>query len=296
MRATCSRTSEEFRPNQGQEPAAVRSAQLLESTGPGVVPPSGVPGAATNQPPVPATAPITGASAPLQAANAGAAQGGGSRKEQVTNYEVDKTVRVTRSATGVVRRLNAAVVVNHQADAKGAAQALSPAQMEQINALVREAIGYSKERGDSVNVVNAAFRAAPVAAVPALPLWRQPEVLGMVRTLAPWVALPIVALAIIFGMVRPALRASRATPVDGDATVHDAVPLPTPGAGPSVSVNLPDASRGLPGAAPGVPLLPTAESAAQHTRNAQLESIRHLARANPATVANVVRNWVSPSN
>jgi flagellar M-ring protein FliF len=78
-----------------------------------------VPGAASNQPPVPATAPINGASAPLQGAQAGGTRRPPPRGE--TNYEVDKTVRVTRNATGNVRRLNAAVVVNHRSntDAKG---------------------------------------------------------------------------------------------------------------------------------------------------------------------------------
>ena len=65
------------------------------------------------------TAPLTGAAQPLQAAQAGG--NSNSRRDAVTNYEVDKTVRVTRNATGTVKRLNAAVVVNHRSttDAKG---------------------------------------------------------------------------------------------------------------------------------------------------------------------------------
>ena len=38
------------------------------------------------------------------------------RRESTTNYEVDKTVRVVRAASGTVKRLNAAVVVNHRTD------------------------------------------------------------------------------------------------------------------------------------------------------------------------------------
>jgi flagellar M-ring protein FliF len=66
-------TSEQYRPNQGNEPAAVRSVQSSESTTPGSATPTGVPGAASNQPPVPATAPINGASAPLQVTQTGMA-------------------------------------------------------------------------------------------------------------------------------------------------------------------------------------------------------------------------------
>lgn len=294
-------TAELFAPNQGKDvPQAIRSQHLSEAAGSAGAAAGGIPGALANQPPATPTSPVNGAP---QALSAGGAAGGAgnNKRDAVTNYEVDKTVRVTRAASGAVRRLNAAVVVNHQADAKGAAKALSPEQMEQINALVREAIGYSKERGDSVNVVNAPFRGPIELAAPQLPLWKQPEVVDLARTLAPWIALPLVALMVIFGMVRPALRASRANAQDGgsqarllDATVHDAVPLPTPGAGgATVTVNLPDVANGLPGVNPAVPLLPSAQAAAQHARNAQLESIRQLARSNPATVANVVRNWVT---
>ena len=47
--------------------------------------------------------------------------GANGRRDATTNFEVDKTVRVTRAATGTVKRLNAAVVVNHKSvtDDKG---------------------------------------------------------------------------------------------------------------------------------------------------------------------------------
>ena len=113
-------TSEEFSPNQGKDATvAIRSQQVSESSGSTGGAPSGVPGAASNQPPVPATAPVSGSPGALQ----GAQSGGNSnnRRDATTNYEIDKTVRVTRNATGAIKRLNAAVVVNHRSstDAKG---------------------------------------------------------------------------------------------------------------------------------------------------------------------------------
>ncbi|HET9642999.1 MAG TPA: flagellar basal-body MS-ring/collar protein FliF, partial [Burkholderiaceae bacterium] len=107
-------TSEEFKPNQGEQAqaAAVRSQQSTEMNNGSQNAPSGVPGAASNQPPVPATAPINGPAQTLQAAQAGGVASGNSRRDKLVNYEVDKTVRVTRSATGTIKRLNAAVVVN----------------------------------------------------------------------------------------------------------------------------------------------------------------------------------------
>ena len=280
-------TAELYTPNQGASPAAVRSQQLSEVPGAaGAAGAGGVPGALTNQPPGTAASPVNGAAQQLSAgATAGAA--GGSKRDATTTYEVDKTVRVVRNATGNIRRLSAAVIVNHSrpaaADGKAAAAATpSPAaQMEQINALVREAMGFSKERGDSVNVVNAPFTTVAASTSTELALWRQPETIELARGLAPWLTMPLLALIIIFGLVRPVMRASHAAgpPLRLlDATVHDAISLPTPG---------------FPAGDAGVPLLPTAQAALQQARSAQLESIRQLVRHNPATVANVVRNWAS---
>ena len=75
--------------------------------------PSGVPGAASNQPPVPGSATIGGGAAPLQAAQGGYG-GGNLRRDAVTQYEVDKMVRVTRNATGTLKRLNAAVTLERK--------------------------------------------------------------------------------------------------------------------------------------------------------------------------------------
>jgi len=165
-----------------------------------------------------------------------------------------------------------------------AAKPLSDAQMQQVNALVREAIGFNKDRGDSVQVVNAPFTgAAPDAKE--LPLWRQPEMQDLARGLARWLALPLVALIVVLGFVRPALRSLRrpaqlpAAPRLA-ATVEDVIAFPTP----LQSAAAPD---------PDTPLLPTAQAARQHERSTQLEAIRQLARTDPATVANVVRNWAS---
>ena len=76
-----------------------------------------------------------------------------------------------------VRRLNAAVVVNHRSstDAKGKTTStpLSAEELEKITALVQQSLGFSQERGDSVRVINAPFRVeAPpkveaIAAAPA---------------------------------------------------------------------------------------------------------------------------------
>lgn len=275
-------TSEQFRPNQGDQPAAVRSAQTSESSGPGQPVPTGVPGAATNQPPVPATAPINGASAPLQPAQVGGT-GGNQRRESTTNYEVDKTVRVTRNAVGTIKRLNAAVVVNHRTttDPKGKTNTapLSQEELDKLTTLVQEAIGFSKDRGDSVKVINAPFRNEAPAEPESLPLWQQPWLLDLLRAGAVPGALALVALGLIFGVIRPAVTKALAPPpvevAEGegkggqlDAVVDDTQALPSPDGGD----------------------LPALEAPRQ---NDKLEAARKLARENPQAVANIMREWVT---
>jgi flagellar M-ring protein FliF len=264
-------TDELFKPNQGGAPAAVRSQQMSESNNGPSSTPSGVPGALSNQPPVPATAQISGATAP--AVSAAAAGGSSARRDNVVNYEVDKTVRVTRNATGNVKRLAAAVVVNHRVvtDAKGKTTStpLSNDEVEKLTALVQEAIGFSKERGDSIKLINAPFRTETMMPkADAQPMWQQPWLLDLVRAAAVPGALVIVALLVMTGLIKPALKAAATSPVGRqlDAVVAD--PL-----------------------APPLPNAPLALASPQSEKT--LADARALAKQNPAAVAHIVRDWVS---
>ncbi len=265
-------TSEEFKPNQGAQAAAtIRSQQTTELSGGAAALPAGVPGAASNQPPTPATAPITGAAPSLQAGQAGAATGN-SRREAVTNFEVDKTVRVTRAATGVVKRLNAAVVVNHRSltDAKGKTklEALSPEEIEKLSALVRESIGFKQERGDSVKVINAPFKVEPVDNT-SVPLWKQPGVIDSIRGFIAPAGLALVAVLVFFGMVKPAMHAVLNPPPGSRLNAVVADPQSPPGgAGAPLSLSAP-------------------------MMGAHLEHARQFTKDNPAATANIVRSWVS---
>ncbi|MBA4218181.1 MAG: flagellar basal-body MS-ring/collar protein FliF [Roseateles sp.] len=268
-------TAEEYRPNQGPNAqASVRSSQSSEQTNASAAQPTGVPGAASNQPPVPATAPINGASAPLQAAP-GAGGGSNNRREQVTNYELDKTVRVTRGAVGNVKRLNAAIVINQRTvtDAKGKAtpQPVPPEEISRLTDIVKEAMGFNAERGDSVKVVSAPFVVGKPEATD-LPLWKQPWVLDLLRSAIVPAASVLIALIAVFGMIRPAIRAA----------VPPAPPEPAP---ESVSEVVDDTEL-----LPGPDGLPRLEAP---LHNEKLDRARALARDNPVAVANIVRDWMA---
>lgn len=187
--------AETFKPNPSPE-AAVRS-QLTAETGSGSPAAAGIPGALSNQPPAPATAPIT---QPPVAVAAAAASGQNYSKNSTINYEVDKTYRHTKGSPGGIRRLSVAVVVNHRKDmtkekdpAKAPALPLSEAELKQINDLAREAMGFNKERGDTLNVANAPFTVPAREVVPDTPIWANAQLIAGLKELAKYL--------LIFGAV-----------------------------------------------------------------------------------------------
>lgn len=269
-------TSEIHAPNQGQAPSAVRSQQVLEAIGEKEpVPPTGVPGAVSNQPPQTAAAPINGAAPVLQAANAENSNIltiPGSKRESVTNYEVDKTIKVTRSSTGTIKRMTAAVVVNYLpgATAEGTVvpQALTEAQQAQMLALVRETIGYNAERGDSVNLMNAQFQQDTGRLASDLPLWQQPETIALAKSVMWPVGLVLAALILALGVVRPILKArKKKEQAQLDLLAADEIERPAL-------------------AAPLKPGEPTPEEL-------RLQQARALAKQNPIAVANIIKTWVN---
>ncbi|OYU46732.1 MAG: flagellar M-ring protein FliF [Burkholderiales bacterium PBB4] len=279
-------TTESHKPNQTPDSSAVRSQQTVESTnGASAAPVPGVPGATTNQPPAQSSAPINGAAQPLTAGAAGAGGTGPSKRESTINYEVDKTIKVTKGASCMVNRINAAVVVNNQmsVDDKGkpVSTPLTDAQLEKMTALVRETVGFNKERGDSVNVVNAPF-ALDKPDTTEIPLWRQPEVLELARSFAWPLGTVLLAALVLLGMVRPALK-SMAPPLAEIANADSAEPG---GQLDAIEADTPDRPQL---AGPGKAV----EGAAPSSGELMLEDARKLTRDNPAAVANIVKAWMN---
>ncbi len=108
-------TSETFKPNPAPQEASIRSQQTVETVTVNPQGPSGVPGALSNQPPGAATAPLTAPAAQAQRQAASQPpQPTNTHRENIVNYEVDKTIRHTKAEVGAVKRLSAAVVVNYR--------------------------------------------------------------------------------------------------------------------------------------------------------------------------------------
>jgi flagellar M-ring protein FliF len=149
---------------------------------------------------------------------------------------------------------------------------VSADDIEKLTALVQQGIGFDKERGDTVRVINAPFRTAPKVEPEGTPLWQQPWLTDLLRAAAMPAALAFVALLIVMTLVRPALKTLLAAPVPAKGSQVDALVDDTPS---------------LPGA-PGAPLALEAPRP-----DARLETARQLAKDNPAAVANIVRSLIN---
>ncbi|KOC88754.1 flagellar basal-body MS-ring/collar protein FliF [Winslowiella iniecta] len=213
-------TDEQYKPNTDPTNAAVRSRQSSVSEQLGGQYPGGVPGALSNQPAPANAAPITPANTNNNTANTGNAANASNgasntssseravpsntRKDDTTNYEVDRTIRHTKMNVGSVKRLSVAVVVNYRLDDKGKEIALNAQQIKQIEDLTREAMGYSSDRGDSVNVVNSPFTQSDVSGSE-LPFWQQQSFFDQLINAGRWLLVLLVAFILYRKLVRPQL-------------------------------------------------------------------------------------------
>ena len=283
--------AEIYTPNQTGDTAAVRSKQSSESQN-GSASASGIPGALTNQPPAPATAPIVnpatpGANGVAGAAGATATSGsssGTSHKDATINYEVDKTVRYVQQPMGGLRRLTVAVVVNYKrtvdATGKVVMKPLTEAEKNQISDLVKEAMGYNKDRGDSLNVVNTQFS---TTVEPELPLWKQPDMILLAKEIGKYVLLAAVLLYLYFGVLRPIIW--KLTGREEKEAAERAAAEAEAAAAAMYDPDNPDAIVNLSGEAEEV------DERAVYKAN--LETAKQWAKNDPKLVASIIKTWVN---
>lgn len=282
-------TDEQYQPNGDGEKASVRSRQLSTNQQIGGSGVGGVPGALSNQPTPAPTAPLENSTAkngkdakgnaPPAARTATTARSSGpesSRRDETTNYELDRTIRHTTESAGGVQRLSVAVVVNYAAGADGKPKALSEAQIKQINDLVREAMGYSAERGDSLNVVNTPFNDAPTGPAE-LPFWQQQSFFDQLINAGRYLLILIVAWILWRKLVRPQLRKQQqAQQAAQAAAAAPAAPAADATAKPSMEE-----------------LAQRKRSQQRVTVEVQTQRMQELADKEPRVVALVIRQWMS---
>lgn len=290
--------AETYKPNGKPDDMTIRSAQTHESQSSS--PDNGaVPGALSNQPPPESTAPINApganaANGEQAAAAAVPAPPQSTQKDSTTNYEVDKTVSYVQQAKGGVKRLHVAVVVNHMPVVDGTGKttyrALNDAEKQQVSDLAMQAMGFNKERGDTISVVNTPFVAEMQEKLVEPPLWKDPEMLAYGKDALRFIASLLVLMLIYKKLLKP-----MTVKLTGDdkKLAELAANSALPGTATSNTVagaNATDADTlvTLSGDAPAL----TSNNAAALEQT--LGAAKQIALENPRMVANVVSRWTTP--
>ena len=296
-------TSEQFNPDQ----PALRSEQSVEEQRSSSQGPQGVPGALSNQPPGPASAPQTTGGV---AGAAGAIQPGqplldangqqimdpatgqpmlapypaDKRQQSTRNFELDRSISHTRQQQGRLTRLSVAVVVDDQVklDAATGEATRAPWTAEDLarfTRLVQDAVGFDASRGDSVSVINVPFAADRGEVIAEIPFYSQPWFWDIAKQ-----ALGVLfILVLVFGVLRPVLNnitggGKQAAASDSDMELGGMIGMDGELANDRVSLGGPQSI-----------LLPSPTEGYE----AQLNAIKSLVAEDPGRVAQVVKEWIN---
>ncbi len=233
----------------------------------------------------------------LSVPGAGGASKSSNRTEETVNYEISKTVRNHITEAGTVKRLSVAVLVDGVTTAaEDGTQTYQPRtaeEIEQIAALVRTAVGFDAQRGDTVEVVNLPFTheiAEALAEESGPPL-------GLVKSdfmrIGEMAAMIVVALLISLLVLRPMMsHAFRAQPAAAGAAGSAggaAMAQLAPGQAPAAA--LPPASGAM-----NVPAQPEAmidvERVDGRVREAAITKVGEIVDKHPDETLNIIRNWM----
>ncbi|WP_355660195.1 flagellar basal-body MS-ring/collar protein FliF [Halomonas salifodinae] len=211
-------TEERYGPNQDPQRAAVRSLQNSADYRGGDDLAQGVPGALSNTPPGIAPSPINAEPVDEDAADDEAEPPqppSRLRHDNVINYEVDRNVAHIQHQRGRVERLSVAVVVNYRDGVDDEGEPilvpLGDAELEQIQRLTRQAMGFSPARGDALEVVNSPFEPTDDG-LRDVAWWQDPELQGLVFGIARYLLVLLAALLLYWLVLRPLIRRYTETP------------------------------------------------------------------------------------
>ena len=129
------------------------------------------------------------------------------RSETTRNYEVDRTLSYKQQQVGRINRLTVAVVINDKQlmNAETGEMEFSPWKendLERLEILVKDAVGFNAARGDSVNVINSPFMGKSEIELGSPEFWSQPWFWEIMKQ----VLAGLFLLVLIFGVIRPTIH------------------------------------------------------------------------------------------
>lgn len=263
------------------EQQAVRSErELTEQRATGAQ--GGIPGALSNQPPADATVPEQAAGADGE--EGAAAQPVNVRRESTRNYEMDRTVSYVRQELGRIKRVTVALAVDDMkvVDPQTGEVSYQPwpeQELQRLSMLVRDAVGYSAARGDSVTVMNTAFAPEETVEFEAPGFWEQPWFWDLMKQ----VLAGLVILVLVLGLLRPTLKS-----LSGGGQRERGLDTSDSGYGGLDEIEGGDELRKAMSSQDDL-LLPGATD----SYDRQLNALKGLIAEDPARVAQVMRQWVN---
>ncbi len=256
----------------------IRSEQIIDQQQVGVLGAIGIPGALTNQPPAAGT--VEPQDADAEGEN-NTQTPTNTNRNSVRNYELDKTIRHVMQPIGELKKITVAVVaddwVTVASNGSETRTELVEEDFDLIRGIVREAIGFDEERGDSISVYNKSFQTIAVDAIPEMPIWKQDWFGSIIKQVLAGIAV----LIIIFTVVRPTMKTLRNSLSETSAD---------------------NPNKQLPPAVPGASIadgqsndftMQSAHGFAQPNYVEQLAMAKKLVDKDSRQVAKVVKNWVA---
>lgn len=253
---------------------AIRSEQRVEERSQGSGVQGGIPGALSNQPPGAAQVPETTGNATGVKTAASPSR---STVRYTINNELDRSIIHKRKSPGVVNKLSVAVVVDNKQSKNDAGEIVATPytqeELDRFTTLVKDAVGFNAIRGDSVNVINAAFTPPPeLGPAPEVSFLDQPWVWDVGKQILGG----LLAAIVLFGVLRPVMRnLSTLPPV-----------LANQAAGAEGGDGLEDDQVTLSGG--NDPRLPK-----PNEYESELEMAKSMVVQEPKRVAQVVKQWVN---
>lgn len=251
---------------------------------------------------------------PAGASDGAGGSGGGSssnedRTEETINYEVSKTKSVEVQEGGRIKRLSVAVAVDgtYKTDDKGARtyEARPAEEMQQIEQIVRSAIGFDEKRGDQLKVVNLRFSQPEIEALPPA----EEPFLGLAKDdywrIAQFGGLGMIALLMIFFVMRPLIKALVAPPQAQMLASHALGALGGPGmpaaagaiAGPGGPAAIVVPAGGPPVQIPasGVQNMIDIAQVEGQVKESSVRKVGEIVNKHPDEATSILRQWLHES-
>jgi flagellar M-ring protein FliF len=286
--------TESYKPNSSPENSSVRSLHTTESASIEPVTPTGVPGAASNQagknkvtaPPV--TTPPTPTN---------------TQKDNTVNYELDKTVNYVAKQMGGIKRLSVAVLVNHKKEVddqgKVTFRPLNDDEKNQITTLVKDAMGFNQDRGDTLNVVNSQFTEPEKEEIKPDPFWKPYANISTAKGIFQYLITAIGLFLLYSKVLKPLVRRINEEMNGGSGGGEFALAGGAPGV---VYAPNPDDGPVDPNSPPPPPQFDATGNEISPQKQRQrvvkqskdgLELAQEMASQDPKIVAGIIKNWVN---